>query len=111
MTINWIPVAIPLNPQIRRQGTSIAELRSLILIGVGIFMLALAAYNLGPTRIRRTIRKVEDPIRQRNFWYLYRVRALPAETRDYVPKIFAAVIICRNPEQLGFQTRSSAPAS
>jgi len=74
-------------------------------------MLALAAYNLGPTRIRRTIRKVEDPIRQRNFWYLYRVRALPAETRDYVPKIFAAVIICRNPEQLGFQTRSSAPAS
>ena len=67
-------------------------------------MLALAAYNLGPTRIRRTIRKVKDPIRQRNFWYLYRVRALPAETRGYIPKIFAAVIICRNPEQFGFQT-------
>ena len=74
-------------------------------------MLALAAYNLGPTRIRRTIRKVEDPIRQRNFWYLYRARALPAETRGYVPKIFAAVIICRNPERLGFQTRTTTPAS
>ena len=74
-------------------------------------MLALAAYNLGPTRIRRTIRKVEDPIRQRNFWYLYRSRALPAETRGYIPKIFAAVIICRNPEQLGFKTRTSVPAS
>jgi pSer/pThr/pTyr-binding forkhead associated (FHA) protein len=61
-------------------------LRNLILdFGAGSsVMLALAAYNLGPTRVKQAITKVDDPIKQRNFWYLYRARALPAETREYV---------------------------
>ena len=29
-------------------------------------------------------------------------RALPTETREYVPKIFAAILIGRNPESFGF---------
>ena len=69
-------------------------------------MLALAAYNLGPGKVRQAVRRVEDPIRQRDFWYLYRVRALPLETRQYVPKIVAAVIIGRNLERFGFRTES-----
>jgi membrane-bound lytic murein transglycosylase D len=79
-------------------------LRNLILdFGAGSsVMLALAAYNLGPTRVKQAITKVEDPIKQRNFWYLYRARALPAETREYVPKVFAAIIIGRNPDRFGF---------
>jgi pSer/pThr/pTyr-binding forkhead associated (FHA) protein/soluble lytic murein transglycosylase-like protein len=79
-------------------------LRSLILdFGTGSsVMLALAAYNLGPARVKQAVvRTVRDPIKQRNFWYLYRTRALPAETREYVPKVFAAIIIGRDPQHFG----------
>jgi FHA domain/Transglycosylase SLT domain len=79
-------------------------LRELILdFGAGSsVMLALAAYNSGSTKVKQVIRKVADPIKQRNFWYLYRVHALPAETREYVPKVIAAMIIARDPRQFGF---------
>jgi len=83
---------------------AVKYLRDLILeFGSGSsVMLALAAYNAGPTRVRRAVRKVKDPIRERNFWFLYRIEALPAETREYVPKIFAGIIISRNPTKFGF---------
>ena len=85
-------------------------LRNLILdFGSGSsVMLALAAYNLGPTRVKQAVTKVvQDPIKQRNFWYLYRTRALPAETREYVPKVFAAIIIGRNPARFGFSAAAA----
>ncbi|MDR3699137.1 MAG: transglycosylase SLT domain-containing protein [Candidatus Sulfopaludibacter sp.] len=80
-------------------------LRDLILdFGTGSsVMLALAAYDSGPTQVKQAVtRTVRDPIKQRNFWYLYRVRALPLETREYVPKVFAAILIGRNPHHFGF---------
>jgi len=94
-----------LDPEKSTQAAS-SYLRSLIAdFGIGnSAMLALAAYNLGPTRVRAIIRKVENPIKQRNFWYLYRTRALPPETREYVPKVIAAIIVGRNPERFNFQT-------
>jgi pSer/pThr/pTyr-binding forkhead associated (FHA) protein len=82
-------------------------LRQLILdFGAGSsVMLALAAYNSGPTKVKQAIEKtVSDPIKQRNFWYLYRVHALPDETREYVPKVIAAMIIGRDPARFGFQS-------
>jgi hypothetical protein len=80
-------------------------LRDLILdFGTGSsVMLALAAYNSGATKVKQAVMKsVRDPIEQRNFWYLYRVRALPLETREFVPKVFAAMLIGRDPHHFGF---------
>jgi pSer/pThr/pTyr-binding forkhead associated (FHA) protein/soluble lytic murein transglycosylase-like protein len=80
-------------------------LRDLILdFGAGSsVMLALAAYNSGTAKVKQAVTKtVQDPIKQRNFWYLYRARALPRETREYVPKVFAVILIGRNPQQFGF---------
>ena len=80
-------------------------LRDLILdFGTGSsVMLALAAYNSGATAVKQAVmRNVSDPIKQRNFWYLYRRKALPLETREYVPKVFAAILIGREPEHFGF---------
>jgi hypothetical protein len=72
-------------------------------------MLALAAYNSGPATVKQAVQKtVQDPIKQRNFWYLYHVRALPPETREYVPKVIAAIIIGRSPKVFGFNTASTA---
>jgi len=82
-------------------------LRQLILeFGSGTStMLAIAAYNSGPAKVRQAVQKtVQDPIKQRNFWYLYHVNALPQETREYVPKVIAAVIIGRNPGLFGFNS-------
>jgi membrane-bound lytic murein transglycosylase D len=66
-------------------------------------MLALAAYNGGASKVKQAVaRTVRDPIQQRNFWYLYRSRALPKETGEYVPKVFAAILIGRSPRHFGF---------
>ena len=80
-------------------------LRDLILdFGAGSsVMLALAAYDGGAAKVKQAVnRTVQDPIQQRNFWYLYRARALPNETRQYVPKVFAAILIGRDPHHFGF---------
>lgn len=64
----------------------------------GSWTLALAAYNAGPNRVAQAIRDQGT----RDFWVL----ALPAETRDFVPKILAAIMIARNPESYGFSGES-----
>jgi len=61
----------------------------------GSVMLAVAAYNVGSGRVKQAVRKVQDPIKQRNFWYLYRSGALPLETREYVPKVLAVLVILK----------------
>ena len=64
----------------------------------GDWHLALAAYNGGPGRVNRAIRRSG----RRDFWKLSATRRyLPRETREYVPLILAAVIIARNPAQYG----------
>lgn len=60
--------------------------------------LALAAYNAGEGKILRAIRRKGT----RDFWELARIRALPRETRNYVPMIHAAIVVAKAPEHYGF---------
>jgi len=62
-------------------------------------MLAMAAYNLGENGLRRRLRKLKDPIHQRNFWFIYKTKLIPRETRRYVLRIISAIILGREFEK------------
>lgn len=64
----------------------------------GDWPLALASYNAGEGKIMRWARTKKDP----SFWELRKTTFLRRETREYVPAIFAAVLIATNPEAYGF---------
>jgi len=75
-------------------------LRTLSKIFDGDWHLALASYNGGPGRLQRAIKST----RLDSFWKLAeKPKALPRETREYVPMILAAIVIARNPAQYGFE--------
>jgi membrane-bound lytic murein transglycosylase D len=42
----------------------------------------------------------------RDYWVLVEKRALPAETRDYVGKVFAAAILAKDPKRYGFEIKN-----
>jgi membrane-bound lytic murein transglycosylase D len=60
--------------------------------------LAVAAYNGGPGKIRNGLKKYKT----NNFWELAEKDYLHLETKRYVPKLIAAIIIAKNPEKYGF---------
>ena len=64
----------------------------------GSWELSAAGYNAGENKVRRAIAKY----RTHDFWDIARNKFFKRETRDYVPKIIAAAIITKNPEQFGF---------
>lgn len=63
--------------------------------------LAAAAYNAGEAKIQRAIAKYKT----HDFWELCdrKRRYLRPETKNYVPKLFAAAIIAKNRKQFGFE--------
>ena len=63
----------------------------------GDWYLAMAAYNWGPGNVQRAVMRTGYA----DFWELYRRNVLPAETKNYVPGIIAAIIMAKNPEQYG----------
>ncbi|OGE21930.1 MAG: hypothetical protein A3J42_03545 [Candidatus Dadabacteria bacterium RIFCSPHIGHO2_12_FULL_53_21] len=59
--------------------------------------LAAAGYNCGEDRVQAAI----DKYQINDFWQISEY-TLPTETKNYVPKLMAALIIARNPEKYGF---------
>ena len=60
--------------------------------------LAVAAYNAGERRIENAITDHGT----RDFWEIAATDSIFQETKRYVPKLIAAIIIGRNPERYGF---------
>lgn len=64
----------------------------------GDWYLAAAAYNAGAGKIQRGIDRYET----RDFWQLSHFNYLAPETKQYVPKLLAAMLIAKEPEKYGF---------
>lgn len=70
----------------------------------GDFTLAMAAYNYGRENINEALIRIieDDPLHNRNYWYLVEKELLPRETAEYVHKIIAGWIVATNLERYGF---------
>ena len=68
----------------------------------GSWPLALAAYNAGAGKISRAIERTGT----RDFWRIAKTRYIRRETRQYVPKFMAAMIIATRPWLFGFHAHS-----
>ncbi len=65
--------------------------------------LAFAAYNAGEYRVLTSIMRGET----RDYWKLAEKKLIPRETRNYVPKIIAAMKIARRLDRYGFKLNSN----
>lgn len=68
----------------------------------GDWYLAMAAYNAGPGKISKAIRRSKS----RDFWKIAQTRHIRPETKHYVPKMLAALTIATNPKAHGFDFTS-----
>ncbi len=71
----------------------------------GSWHLAAAAYNAGENKIQKAIVKYKT----KDFWAMTEKKRkyLKPETKNYVPKLFAAAIICKNRKFFGFEERAT----
>jgi pSer/pThr/pTyr-binding forkhead associated (FHA) protein len=63
------------------------------IFGKDSFLLVLAAYNAGDNTVLYSLKQIQDPVQDRTFWYLYKNNLIPQETKQYVLKILALIII------------------
>lgn len=68
----------------------------------GDWYLALAAYNAGPGRVNRAIKKNNT----RDYWEMTK---LPRETKNYVPYFIATATLAKQPADFGLTLTTDAP--
>ncbi len=68
--------------------------------------LALAAYNAGEGRVANAVSRIGT----KDYWKLRQTRAFSSETRNYVPKLIAAMLIAKDPAKYGFTDLAYHPA-
>jgi membrane-bound lytic murein transglycosylase D len=71
----------------------------------GDWHLAVAAYNAGGGKINRGLKRYKVD----NFWDLAQQRYLKLETKRYVPKLIAAILIAKDPAKYGFTNINYQP--
>lgn len=64
----------------------------------GTWPLAMAAYNAGEGKVMRALQKAQAE----TFSDISKTKLIRFETKQYVPRIMAATVIARNPDQYGF---------
>jgi membrane-bound lytic murein transglycosylase D len=81
----------------------------------GSLYLAAAAYNGGPVRIARGLRRYADDLEGTAgddlFFALAEKNYLRNETREYVPQLIAAALIAKDPDRYGLKINKLAPYS
>jgi len=63
----------------------------------GDWYLAMAAYDWGLGRVQHVVSRTGSA----DYWEIYRLGGLPAETKAYIPSTIAAIIMAKNPQQYG----------
>jgi len=71
----------------------------------GDWYLALGGYNAGPM----TLERAGNALGSRNFWDMARSSYLRNETKQYVPKLLAAILVGRFPERYGLNVIQMMP--
>ncbi len=77
--------------------SAIKYLKNLSKLFNGDYLLAVAAYNSGPGRVQKAIKKNKKRGKKADFWNL----DLPTETKGYVPRLLAVSELIKNPKKYG----------
>lgn len=73
------------------------------------WFLTLAAYNAGPARIEGLLRRHAPLVASSDSLYVALRPVLPRETRDFVPKLLAAITLASNPGRFGLSPGEVEP--